>query len=262
MGIEPVGYNAAVRIALTLGTDASRNEKNDYIRALLAAGFRREEIVVLPPGSKPEGQFDGVVLAGGLDVDPSRYGHALKPEGKVELDANRDATDFAVFEKARRESVPTLGICRGIQVINVAMGGTLVQDITTERPSGIVHLVPKREDERRDHPVQVKPGTRIASIAQAAEIQVNSRHHQAIERVAPGLKVSAIAPDGLVEALESDGPWLLAVQWHPENLPDDPASRRLFAEFARAARDRSQRNLAGSAPVEAGLEADSGRPLR
>ena len=73
MGIEAVGYNAAVRIALTLGTDASRSEKNDYIRALLAAGFRREEIVVLSPGSKPEGQFDGLVLAGGLDVDPSRW---------------------------------------------------------------------------------------------------------------------------------------------------------------------------------------------
>ena len=247
-----------MRIALTLGLDASRAEKNDYIRALLDAGFGREEIVVLPPGSEPEGIFDGVVLGGGLDVDPSRYGRTVKADGHVELDVDRDATDFAVFEKARQGALPTLGICRGLQVINVAMGGTLVQDIPSERPSGIVHLVPKKENERRDHPVRVKPGTRVAAIAQVAEIQVNSRHHQAIERVAPGLEVSAVAPDGLVEALESDGPWLLAVQWHPENLPGDPAARRLFAEFARAVRERGERNLAGAAPVEAGLEANSG----
>jgi putative glutamine amidotransferase len=251
-----------MRIALTLGSDASKNEKNDYIKALLAAGFRRAEIVVLPPGKKPEGSFDGVVLAGGLDVDPSRYGQTVKPDGNVELDSDRDATDFAVFEKARRESLPTLGICRGLQVINVAMGGTLVQDIPSERPSGVVHLVPGKENERRDHPVRVKPGTRFATIAGAAEIQVNSRHHQAIERVASGLKISAVAPDGLVEALESDGPWLVAVQWHPENLPADPASRALFAEFARAVREQPERNLDGSVPVEASLKANSGQRKR
>jgi len=239
---------ADVRIALTLGHDASKNEKNDYIRALVNAGFRREEIVVLPPGAKPEGSFDGVVLGGGMDVEPARYGRAKLPERNLELDPDRDETDFAAFETARRESLPTLGICRGLQVINVAMGGTLVQDIPTERPSGVVHLVPKKGNEQRDHPVRVTPGTRIASIAEAPEIQVNSRHHQAIERLAPGLKVSAVAPDGLVEAVESDGPWLVAVQWHPENLLDDPASRRLFAEFARAVRGR--RNLADSEPVD------------
>ena len=254
-----VGYNADVRIALTLGHDASKNEKNDYIRALLNAGFRRKEIVVLPPGAKPEGSFDGVVLGGGLDVDPARYGRALKPDGNVEVDSNRDETDFAAFETARQQGLPTLGICRGLQVINVAMGGTLVQDIRTERPSGVVHLVPGKEDERHDHPVLVTPGTRIASIAEAPEIHVNSRHHQAIEQVAAGLKVSAVAPDGLVEALESDGPWLVAVQWHPENLLDDPASHRLFAEFSRAVRGRAKRNLSGSGPVDAGLEANPGQ---
>ncbi len=245
-----------MRIGLTLGTDLSRNEKNAYIRALLDAGFRRDEIVVLPPGARPEGRFDGVVLAGGKDVDPARYG-ARETHPSVKMDPDRDETDFAAFETARRQGLPTLGICRGLQVINVAMGGTLVQDIPTERPSGVVHLVKGKEDERRDHPVRVTPGTRIASIAGAPEIHVNSRHHQAIERIAAGLKVSAVAPDGLVEALESEGPWLVAVQWHPENLPDDPASRRLFAEFARAVRGR--RNLTDSRPVEAAREADSGQ---
>ena len=248
-----------MRIALTLDSKALRSERNDYIRALRNAGFAREEIVVLPPGASPEGEFDGVVLAGGLDVEPARYGRARLPEGHVEPDPERDETDFAVFEKARRESLPTLGICRGLQVINVALGGTLVQDIPTERPSGIVHLVPGKDDERRDHPVRVISGTRIASIAGGPEIQVNSRHHQAIEKVGAGLKVAAVAPDGLVEAIESDGPWLVAVQWHPENLPEDPATRRLFAEFARAVRGRAERNLADAGPVEAPRVADSGR---
>src|SRR5258705_65287 len=130
-----------VRIALTLGHEASKSERNDYIRALLDAGFGREEIVVLPPGSEPAGKFDGVVLGGGLDVHPARYG---------------------------REGVP-------------ARGGRLVQ------------------------------------------AQGNT----------------ALAPDGLVEAVESDGPWLVAVQWHPENLLEDPVSRRLFADFARAAREHA-----------------------
>jgi putative glutamine amidotransferase len=232
-----------VRIALTLGQDASRSETNDYIRALLDAGFQRAEIVVLPPGSEPEGSFDGVVLGGGLDVDPARYGRNVLSGGSVELDPDRDATDFAVFEKARRESLPTLGICRGLQVVNVALGGTLVQDIPSERPSTVVHLVPKKENERRDHMVEIKPGTHLARIASAAEIHVNSRHHQAIERAAPGLRVSAVAPDGLVEAVESDGPWLVAVQWHPENLLKDPVSRRLFAEFARAAREHAAEGI-------------------
>jgi putative glutamine amidotransferase len=126
-----------VRIALTLGNEASKNEKNDYVRALLDAGFGRDEIVVLPPGSVPQGTFDGVVLGGGLDVDPARYGREVLPDGSVELDQDRDATDFAAFELARQRALPTLGICRGLQVVNVALGGTLVQDIPSERPSPV-----------------------------------------------------------------------------------------------------------------------------
>ena len=228
-----------VRIALTLGHEASKSEKNDYIRALLDAGFGREEIVVLPPGSEPEGTFDGVVLGGGLDVHPARYGREVLADGSVELDQDRDTTDFAVFELARRESLPTLGICRGMQVVNVALGGTLVQNIPTERPSEIEHLVPEKKDDRRDHTVEIQPGTRLARIASGAQIEVNSRHHQGVDRPAPGLRVSAVAPDGLVEAIESDGPWLVAVQWHPENLLEDPVSRRLFGDFARAAREHA-----------------------
>jgi putative glutamine amidotransferase len=180
-----------------------------------------------------------------VDVHPARYGREIRPDANVEIDPDRDSTDLAVFEKARREDVPVLGICRGMQLVNVALGGTLLQDLPSERPSEIVHDVPGQHPERRDHKVAVKPGTRLSEIARAPEIDVNSRHHQAVERLAPGIAVSALAPDGLIEAFESASPWLLAVQWHPENLLADPASRRIFAEFARAVRARAAEGISG-----------------
>jgi putative glutamine amidotransferase len=122
----------------------------------------------------------------------------------------------------------------------VALGGTLVQDLPSERPSEVVHQRSREEKTRRDHPVAIAPDTLLAQIAGAAEIAVNSRHHQAIERLAPGLAVSGTAPDGVPEAVESaGGSWLLAVQWHPENLAGDPVSERIFGDFVRAARDRA-----------------------
>jgi putative glutamine amidotransferase len=232
-----------VRIALTLDRDASAREENDYIAALIAAGFAREEIVLLPPGSRPDGEFDGVVLGGGCDVDPTRYGQAPRPDANLELDADRDATDFALFERARSEGTPTLAICRGLQVVNVALGGTLIQDLPSQRPGALGHETDeaRRENKKKlDHAVRVASGTRLSEIAAAEEIAVNSRHHQAIDRAAPGLKVSAVAPDGVIEAVESAEPWMLAVQWHPENLAaDDTSSRRLFEDFARAVRRRA-----------------------
>jgi putative glutamine amidotransferase len=156
------------------------------------------------------------------------------------LDEGRDATDFAAFEKARREGVPVFGICRGLQVVNVAMGGTLIQDIPSELPSGISHQRPPRAKTRLDHDVEVSPGTRLWSLVKRSTIPVNSRHHQAILAPAPGLRCAARAPDGLVEAVESEpDPWLLAVQWHPENLRSDSVSRALFADFVRAVRERA-----------------------
>jgi putative glutamine amidotransferase len=232
-----------MRIALTLDGDASRRERNDYVDSLLAAGFAREEIVVLAPGAAVDEEFDGVVLGGGCDVNPSRYGQAPRGDARLELDEKRDETDFALFARARRDGTPTLAICRGLQVVNVALGGTLIQDLPTQRPEAAGHETDeaKRRNRRKiDHRVRVENGTRLAGIAGAAEIDVNSRHHQAIDRAAPGLRVSAVAPDGVIEAVESAGPWMLAVQWHPENLTAaDPASRRIFEEFARAVRERA-----------------------
>jgi putative glutamine amidotransferase len=227
-----------MRIALTLDSDADHQE-NDYISSLIRAGFRREEIEVLPPGTPPEGDFDGLVLGGGCDVEPSLYGESGRAEARLELDPKRDATDFALLARALPKGTPILGVCRGLQVINVALGGTLVQDIPSERPSPVVHEQADDDKTRLDHTVAIAPDTRLASIAGAAEVAVNSRHHQAIARPGRGLRVSATAPDGVVEAVESQGAgWLLAVQWHPENLSGDPVSQKLFSEFADAVRRR------------------------
>ena len=226
-----------MRIALTL--DADVREDNDYVRALVEAGARRDEIVVLRPGDPIPGPFDGVVIGGGDDVDPALYGREVRPDGKVKVDAGRDSIDFSVFEEAWREGVPALGVCRGLQVMNVARGGTLIQDLPLESPSEIEHKRPKKAN-RRDHAVRLRRGTRLAEIAGAGEMDVNSRHHQAVDTPAADFVVAATAPDGVIEALEAtDGRWLVAVQWHPENLHDDPASKRLFREFVAEVRRRA-----------------------
>ena len=226
-----------MRIALTLDRDVP--EDNDYLRALLEAGARREEIVVLRPGDPIGGEFDGIVIGGGDDVDPALYGRDVLPGAGVKVDAGRDSIDFSVFEEAWRARVPALGICRGLQVMNVARGGTLIQDLPSESPSEITHQRRKKPN-RRDHAVTVRAGTRLSEIAGAPQIDVNSRHHQAVEHPAADFVVNATAPDGVIEGLEArDGRWLVAVQWHPENLHGDPASRRLFREFVEQVRKRN-----------------------
>ena len=231
-----------MRIALTLDRDADVSESNDYLRSLEAAGIPRSAIDVVTPREPSRRPFDALLLGGGVDVDPARYGTPLLADGNVEVDAERDAIDFSLLGEALRLHRPVFGICRGLQVVNVALGGTLVQDIPLEHPSPIVHQRDQAEKTRLDHRVAISPGTRLASIAGARDIAVNSRHHQAIARVAPGLTVSATAPDGVPEAVESPGDaWLIAVQWHPENLKGDSVSVGLFSEFIRAAREGFRR---------------------
>ena len=240
-----------MRIALTLDRDSDPSESNDYVRSLLEAGVPREAIEIVTPLSPAAGPFDALVLGGGGDVEPSRYGRAPLENGTLEIDPERDRIDFELFEEARRTGAPVLGICRGLQVVNVALGGTLVQDIPAERPSSVVHARDEKEKTRLDHTVAVAPNSRLARLASAPEVRVNSRHHQAIEALAPGLEISGLSPDGLPEAVESaGGEWVVAVQWHPENLSGDPLSRRLFSEFVRAAREQAART--DPAEAEAG----------
>jgi putative glutamine amidotransferase len=181
--------------------------------------------------------LDGLVLSGGEDVAPERYGAPAHPAlGSV--DPVRDAFEIELFRDARERELPVLAICRGIQLVNVALGGSLWQDIPSERPGALPHTQPGSRDDRT-HPVKVVPGTCLARAIGATRLEVNSFHHQSIRDLAPGLLVSASAPDGEIEAAESrpGDPWLLAVQWHPEEFHRDATApdQGLFRELIRAA---------------------------
>lgn len=176
----------------------------------------------------------GLVLTGGEDVDPGEYGAAPHP-ALGETNSARDRWELALAREARARRIPTLAICRGIQVLNVAMGGTLVQDIPSEWPGALPHEGSVRG--ARTHGIDVAPGSRLAEALGATEVLVNSMHHQAVNALADGLRISARSPDGLVEGVEAEDSewWAVGVQWHPEELIGSAEAwdRSLFAEFAR-----------------------------
>src|SRR3954471_5425873 len=188
-----------MRIALTLDRDADTSESNDYLQSLVRAGIPRDAIALVTPETAPPGPFDALVLGGGVDVDPARYGRDRLDNGTVEVDPERDALDFDLLAEAARTGAPVLGICRGLQVINVAGGGTLVQDIPSERPSEVVHQRTREEKARMDHEVRPLSGTLLSDITGEGGFPVNSRHHQAIETLGAGLRISGLAPDGVTE---------------------------------------------------------------
>jgi putative glutamine amidotransferase len=199
--------------------------------------------LILPPAigaARAMGALDGVdalLLTGGEDLDPSWYGAAASP-ALGDVDQERDLFELALFAAARQRGMPILGICRGIQLINVALGGTLWQDLPGERPSTTEH---DRPDARsmRTHGVTIEEGSRAEAVLGRTSMDVNSFHHQGIRDLAPPLRASAWADDGLVEAVESASgePWLLAVQWHPEEMFGDTSApeRGLFRALAEAA---------------------------
>jgi putative glutamine amidotransferase len=211
-----------------------------YTTALLEAGLLP---VVLPPmepalAAASLTDIAGLVLTGGEDIDPRHFGEAPHP-ATGEPHQLRDTYELALARTAYEQRIPTLAICRGAQVMNVALGGTLVQDIPSQHASGIDHDPAGRRAERV-HRVQVDAGSRLAHIVGSESIATNSSHHQAANRVATELRVSARSEDGIVEALEPADPawWMVAVQWHPEELTATPEDwdRRLFATFADAVR--------------------------
>lgn len=188
-------------------------------------------------------QLDGLMLAGGNDIDPALYGHAAVPE-LGEVNPLRDRLEMRIVPAFLRENKPVFGICRGIQALNVALGGSLYQDLPSQyrdTPEGmerITHSQPAPYDVPV-HSADILPGTMLARITGAEKLMVNSMHHQAVWTAAPGLTVCARAADGVIEAVEMQGsPFVLAVQWHPERLTDD-ASRSLFAAFVRAAGEKT-----------------------
>ena len=190
---------------------------------------------------------DGVLLTGGEDVDPARYGAAARGETDTPHLA-RDRSEIALVVAAKTIAVPTLAICRGLQILNVALGGTLIQDIPSERPTALAHS-PGGPRDRRAHAVRAREGSRLAAALGASDLEVNSSHHQALDRVAPGIRVTATAADGIVEGAESadDRWWMLGVQWHPEELTATAEAwdRALFEAFQRAAAAHAAIGTAG-----------------
>lgn len=190
--------------------------------------------VLIPPASAEAiaatlDRIDGVLLTGGDDVLPGRLGLASVPPTVCPMTPERDRADFALIEEIRRRRMPALGICLACQELNVARGGSLWLDIPADLPHGRVAHAVAQPGQSAWHQVAVEPGTILSDILGAAQVRVNSRHHQAIRDVGAGLRALAHAPDGLVEAIQAgDHPFFIAVQWHPENLVGDPPAEKLF----------------------------------
>jgi putative glutamine amidotransferase len=211
-----------------------------YLEALAAAGVPEEAIQVVGPDPQVplrDPHALGLVLCGGLDVHPARYGEAIRPDAEVELNVERDDLEWNLLDLARERRLPVWGICRGLQVLNVYLGGTLWQDLPTQAPSAIDHSQTATPD-LLAHPVEViAPDAPIGERLTRDVSLVNSRHHQAVRDLADGFLPVALSPDGLVEAavLDRDGWWVRGVQWHPENLVALPEQRSLWIDFVRAA---------------------------
>jgi gamma-glutamyl-gamma-aminobutyrate hydrolase PuuD len=218
-----------MRVAVTFGNDA---RLGPYLAALEEVGL---EAVRNPESLDGEG-LDGLLLTGGSDINPARYGQDNR--GSDEVDDVRDALEMKLLEEALAADLPVLGICRGLQMFNVVCGGTLIQHL----PSSNVHRQRPKNAEPGKHPaaheIRVATNTRLAGISGDGEQGVNSRHHQAVERLGSGLVVSAWAADDVVEAIEyPKAAFAVAVQWHPEDrIFSSPADRKLFEAFAVAVR--------------------------
>ena len=216
----------------------------DYVRAVLRAGALPIILPMIPEDDPNYDEFmdkiinmvDGIVFTGGPDVDPTHYKEARLP-GCHEPLPDRDKADLALITRALAVHKPFLGICRGLQVCNTVMGGSLYQDLASQLPKVNNHDV---QDVLEAHQVTITENTLLHQLTKAVRLPVTSRHHQAIKQVAPGLKVCAVSEDGVIEAVEfEDGRAALCVQWHPENLaPTDPRHQALFDWLVKAAGQR------------------------
>lgn len=210
-----------------------------YINAVVNAGG----IPLLIPLGLPEKDWgllcdhlDGILLTGGSDIDPARFNGRNHPS-VYDIDSDRDALEIALVQRAAAIQMPFLGICRGVQAINVALGGTLYTHIPDQLSGAVRHdWYPNIPRNHRAHEVTLEPTSRLAGILGATHLQVNSLHHQGLEQLGQDLVAVGRAPDGLVEAVELAGhAFGIGVQWHPEWLQDDPAMRSLIRAFIEAA---------------------------
>lgn len=224
---------------------AQNRRMSDYVESIRRAGG--EPIEVVPGAETPEqilARVDGLMLTGGGDVDPALYGEVANTTFQSAEDG-RDAFEIALSRAAVANQIPFLAICRGMQVLNVAMGGTLVQDIPSEVTGALEHSLPEPRFAIA-HEVWVSKDSQLsAMLADHMEdgetCHVNSRHHQAVKQAAKGFEVTATSPDGVIEAMEkSDSPFCVAVQWHPENFWRTGEFRELFEGLVKAANARKK----------------------
>lgn len=186
---------------------------------------------------------DGLYLPGGQDIHPKFFGNEKVHPKVSDLSVDRDRTEITLVHEFRKLRKPVFGVCRGVQILNVALGGDLYQDIPSQTESDIVHMRSHKEVTfadylRHGHGIVIAPESALARITGKIECEVNSVHHQAARKIGAELRVSAIAPDGIVEGLESEDMeqwWALGVQWHPEALEGRPEARALYRAFVRAA---------------------------
>lgn len=230
---------------MSILVSASTDEKAcPYIEALRGAGVPVADIRIVKPSSPSSPTLlrelaetaTGLVLCGGVDVAPERYGETVRPDAQVEVFPERDELEWSLLDLARERRLPVWGVCRGFQVLNVYLGGSLWQDLPTQLPSQIDHYVSTTPDTLA-HPVQViEPGAPIGERLTGELPRVNSRHHQAVKKLADGLVPVALSPDGLIEAaiLDREDWWVRGVQWHPENLVALDPQRALWSDFVRA----------------------------
>ena len=216
----------------------------DYVESVKLAGAEPRVLSNDDDPSAVLDTLDGVLLTGGLDVEPAWYGEA--PHPTTETAPDRDRFEIPLSQEAVKRDMPLFAICRGVQVLNVAEGGTLVQDIPSTLPSDLTHSINQPKDQIA-HDVSVAAGTRLAAALDSglktlSTCAVNSRHHQAVATVAPSFVVSAVSPDGVVEAIERPGStFCVGVQWHPENFWRTGEFKRLFEAFVAAAAARQAR---------------------
>lgn len=226
-----------------------------YVRSVARAGG----IPLVVPPSQAAGpvaalldRVDALVLTGGADIDPRHYGQTPSPRLQ-RPDPARDELELALLRGARDRGIPVLGVCRGLQLINVGLGGTLWQDLPSERPGAVNHD-PDQPRDARVHTVRVQPDSLLCDIIGTTSLETNSIHHQAIRDLAPSLRETAWADDGVIEGIEArdSAGWLVGVQWHPEEFAAQPdaADQRVFASLVQAAGERR------------GLSAVPGRPPR
>jgi gamma-glutamyl-gamma-aminobutyrate hydrolase PuuD len=228
---------SAPRIGLTT-TKPESDKFANYVRAVESAGG--VAVPIVPGRAEAKSalrDLDALILTGGGDVDPVVYGQSQEPEVKDEdIHRVRDALEIELAREVNERKIPTLCICRGLQVLNVALNGTLIQHLPKRVGDGVPHVGASGKD--GIHPVDVTPSSHLAKVLGTTRTSPNSSHHQAIDRLADGLKIVARSPDdGIVEAVEApDHPWLIGVQWHPERS-SEPCQQRLFDDLVRAARE-------------------------